>query len=82
MIWIWLKRALFGFGLLIIPPTRSAKVIDVNAACPACGHRNGALKFQRVDKDNKPVAAVRHDCKVCGCGWYEEVCSAPKWPAT
>jgi rubredoxin len=80
MIFLWLKSALLALLRLLIPPPKrgQSRVIDVNAECPACGHRQGAIKFLRV-VETKPL--VRHQCAVCEFGWYEEPVQSPEMPA-
>lgn len=54
------------FALPPIPP--QVPQLDINAPCPACGHRRGKLKSGQ--KDGK--LQVQHDCLVCGAQWWED----------
>lgn len=58
--------------------------IDLNAKCPACGHRNGKLKAVFVDRETKPnrTMMVEHTCQVCTAQFYEPTIVKPeKWVA-
>ncbi len=43
-----------------------APLIDENAPCPACGHRNGTLRF------NALLRLIVHTCAVCQASWGEK----------
>jgi rubredoxin len=44
----------------------AAPIIDRDAACPACGHRDGTLRF------NALVRLIVHTCAVCQASWVEK----------
>lgn len=82
MIWIWLIRAVAFLERLFMPPAYLPRVIDVNVACPACGHRQGSIRFERahIGKVNdKPM--VKHTCSVCAFTHYEMPVAVPEYPA-
>jgi hypothetical protein len=39
--------------------------VDVNAKCPACGHRLGRIEFA------SDLRLIRHVCLVCAAAWGE-----------
>lgn len=48
--------------------------IEINAACPACGHRSGDIMWSQEYK------RVMHFCKVCKAAWGEDpVVKADDW---
>jgi hypothetical protein len=68
--------------LLIPPPPGSDRRVDENERCPGCGHRNGAIRFERIDHGSgKRVAMILHHCKDCQAEWSEEPVAAARWPA-
>ena len=71
MLWIWLRFALVWMLRMLVPPpipARPLPQIDVNAPCPACGHRKG--KITCVEADGHPT--IRHECDVCGARFHEQ----------
>lgn len=49
-------KDLFAFllKLVIPPPAATTATHDLNAKCPACGHRLGRIEFQRIVKSLVP----------------------------
>ena len=43
-----------------------APLVDPDAPCPACGHRNGTLKFLPA------LRLIVHTCDICGAAWGEK----------
>jgi len=57
-------------------------VVDPNAPCPACGNRQGEVKWVReVEWGNgSGRGALIHRCKVCDANWPEKpIISAKNW---
>ena len=71
MIFVWIRAALFFILRLFIPPLPEPAIpqLDINAPCPSCGHREGALTA--VQKPDGSLH-VRHDCKICKAKWFEQ----------
>ena len=67
MLIIFLKLILRTLARLIIPPPPSVElpVMDPNAPCPACGHRDGEIE---CIKDIERIV-VRHTCHICAARW-------------
>ena len=70
-------REYFDFLVLAYFNWRVRRIIartvrDTNAPCPACGHRNGEIRwvgpFKRADGKS---GALLHQCKVCKAAWGE-----------
>jgi hypothetical protein len=59
--------------------------VDVNAKCPACGHRDGKLKCVIVEAkdDANRTAMIEHTCQVCDAKFYEPTIVKPEnWVAS
>jgi hypothetical protein len=58
MLILFLKD-LFAFllKLVIPPPAATTATHDLNAQCPACGHRLGYIKFERIVQSLVPRLA-------------------------
>jgi hypothetical protein len=85
MLWIWLINLLKGFGWLVLLPPKGLEfgIIDRNAQCPACGNREGSLRFTKVsfpEQDLVEAPMVQHLCSVCGASWCSLPVSIPKYP--
>jgi transcription elongation factor Elf1 len=39
--------------------------IDINAQCPACGHRSGRIEFDQQQR------VIVHSCMICRAAWGE-----------
>jgi hypothetical protein len=54
--------------------------IDPNSKCPGCGHRNGKLKCDLVERKEKPntTAMIQHVCQICGATWHEPTIVKPE----
>lgn len=67
MLILWLKLALRFLATLIIPapPSPRLPVMDANAPCPACGHRDGEIECVK----DMERTVVRHTCHVCSARW-------------
>ena len=56
--------------------------VDINAKCPACGHRQGKLRCIIVERQEKPnkTVMVEHTCGVCDAKFFEPTVLDPeKW---
>lgn len=82
MLWVWVSQYFWKvvreFGVLLIPPpvwakqpSASHRVIDVNADCPGCGHRDGKIECVPRPGMEAKESVIEHTCKVCGAFWYE-----------
>jgi len=60
-------------------------IVDVNAKCPACGHRDGKIKCvtaKVAEKGGAEQPMIEHTCKVCGATFHEPTVLQPdKWLA-
>lgn len=73
MVWRWLNFLLRGLSRLFSKPDpRDYARIDIDAACPVCGHRSGELKAHDVFRESLRTIACLHTCKVCGARWWED----------
>lgn len=76
MIWLWLYRLWRAITALLVLPPAGLPRIDVNAVCPACGAKEGALRAIRPPHEEQPivmnVCMVQHTCKVCGARWFQK----------
>jgi hypothetical protein len=67
--------------VLVIRTTsrRDPLAVDVNAKCPACGHRQGNL-LMKVDE--KGDTFIQHTCAICSAEFYEPtIVKAETWRA-
>lgn len=49
MLIVWLKAVIAALLRLVIPPPpENTAICDPCAKCPACGHRQGTIKFERI----------------------------------
>lgn len=86
MLWVWLHNILFAVGRFLLPPPPHVwlKPVNPDAQCPACGNRDGFLKFGTiyVPGTNEPRSMVIHNCRVCSCSWGELPLSVPMYPVS
>lgn len=91
MIYLYLKQALLFLLKLAIPPrpVEPEPAVDINARCPACGHRNGEIELvwetpiiteAMVGKAEMKVklgnSYLQHKCHVCKARWYTAMLEA------
>ena len=60
-------------GLLLRRKRHTAPSIDPNAPCPACGNRQGQMKWAYDIRNpaTQRFGMIAHQCKVCGATWCE-----------
>jgi hypothetical protein len=81
----WLKVALFGWYIRWAArpngPRDCKARLDPNAKCPACGHRQGKIRWTPYATWlDGAKGAVVHRCDVDGAFWFEKpLVSAEKW---
>lgn len=74
MIWIWFFSVLAWVRRLFkLPNPADVAIVDVNAKCPCCGHKDGTILAILTKKGNDdPSVNVLHVCNICKARWIEE----------
>ena len=57
-----------------------AAEIDIDAKCPACGHREGSLNVIVAQEGNDVETFIEHTCAVCNAKFHEPtIVKAATW---
>jgi hypothetical protein len=58
--------------------------VDVNMKCPACGHRDGDIRFiAELQFKDSTEGGIAHHCKICDANWVEKpIIRAKDWALT
>lgn len=69
MLWVLLAKIYAAVKWFFLPPLPEIPTLDINAPCPACGHRLGKLRCVVPEGSNS--VRVEHECQVCKARFYE-----------
>lgn len=83
MVGLLVAAIAFAGGLIAIMWNGLERNIELNARCPGCGHRSGALKFGMLKevnaKDETMRPMITHTCQTCGATWAEAALRPEVW---